>query len=383
MKIALTILCENPLCKTGLTSLFHGLVSHGLRIFQDVSWLIFAGPNQEWNIIDDRVEVVRNFPANDHLGRRLLADHFQVSPAARARGADVLVTVGFVPVRKCLPTAMHVLSLQALDKRNRIGLFREIYRRWMMKYGWPKADLVFVNSHWTANQLQTLSPALHNRLVISYEGLQHEIFNTVALPEEQQQLKDKFGILPGYLLWVSNFYPYKQPEQLIAGYSKLDSETRRLHPLVMAGGDWLEGLDTVKAQVKSLGIEHDVNFLGWIDDCWLAPLYRHAAVFCLASREETFGRCVIEAMACGTPCIVSDIPAMREVTEAHALLVNFHDIEAVGNALKTILTDSVFAAKLRAEGLIRARQFTFEKLATERITAIRCLVSSNCKYSSL
>ena len=383
MKIALTILCENPLRKTGLTSLFHGLVLHGLKIFPDVSWLIFAGPNQEWNIIDDRVEVVRDFPANDHLARRLLADHFQVSPAARARGADVLVTVGFVPARKCLPTAMHVLSLQALDKRNRIGLFRKIYRRWMMKYSWPKADLIFVNSHWTADQALTLFPAIHNHLVISYEGLQHEIFNTIVLPDEQQQLKEKFGILPGYLLWVSNFYPYKQPEQLIACYSKLDPETRRLHPLVMAGGDWLGGLDAAKMQVKSLGIERDVRFLGWIDDRWLAPLYRHAAAFCLASREETFGRCVIEAMACGTPCMVSDIPVMREITAGHALLVNFHDAEAVSSASKKILIDPAFAAKLRAEGLTHARQFTFKKLATERIIAIRRLVSSNSKCPSL
>ncbi len=383
MKIALTILCENPLRKTGLTSLFHGLVLHGLKIFPDVSWLIFAGPNQEWNIIDDRVEVVRDFPANDHLARRLLADHFQVSPAARARGADVLVTVGFVPARKCLPTAMHVLSLQALDKRNRIGLFRKIYRRWMMKYSWPKADLIFVNSHWTADQALTLFPAIHNHLVISYEGLQHEIFNTIVLPDEQQQLKEKFGILPGYLLWVSNFYPYKQPEQLIACYSKLDAETRRLHPLVMAGGDWLGGLDAAKMQVKSLGIERDVRFLGWIDDRWLAPLYRHAAAFCLASREETFGRCVIEAMACGTPCMVSDIPVMREITAGHALLVNFHDAEAVSSASKKILIDPAFAAKLRAEGLTHARQFTFKKLATERIIAIRRLVSSNSKCPSL
>jgi glycosyltransferase involved in cell wall biosynthesis len=378
MKIALTILCENPLRKTGLTSLFHELVSHGLRIFPDVSWLIFAGPNQEWNIIDNRVEVIRDFPANDRLGRRLLADHFQVSPAARARGADVLVTVGFVPARKCLSTTMHVLSLHAFDKRNRIGLFREIYRRWMMKYRWPKADLVFVNSQWTASQALAFCPKLHNRIVISYEGLQHEIFNTVAAPDEPQRLKKKFGVLPGYLLWVSNFYPYKQPEQLIAGYSRLDPEIRRLHPLVMAGGDWPNRLDAARAQAKSLGVEHDVKFLGWIDDCWLAPLYRHAAAFCLASREETFGRCVIEAMACGTPCMVSDIPTMREVTEGHALLVNFDDTETAADALKKILTDSAFVAGLRIEGLTRARQFTFEKLATERIMAIRRLVS-NCK----
>jgi glycosyltransferase involved in cell wall biosynthesis len=375
MKIALTILSENPLRKTGLTSFFHEFVSYGLRIFPDVSWLIFAGPRQEWNTPDRRVEINRDFPANDRLGRRLLADHLQVSPAARARGAEVLVTVGFVPARKCLPTAMHILSLQALDKRNRIGLFREMYRRWMMKFSWPRADLVFVNSRWTADQVLARYPGFQDRIVTSYEGLQHEIFNTVAAPGELGQLREKFGIAPGYFLWLSNFYPYKQAELLIAGYARLEPETRRRHPLVMVGGDWLNGLAAADAQVKALGVEPDVKFLGWVEDRWVAPLYRHAAAFCLASREETFGRCVIEAMACGTPCVVNDIPVMREVTEDHALVVDFHDVNAVSDALGKLSADPVLATRLRDRGLNRARQFTFEKLATERITAIQRLVA--------
>ena len=126
MKLALSMLCENPLRKTGLTTLFHEFVSRGLELFPEVRWLIFAGPNQEWTINDPRVEMVRDFPANDQLNRRLFADHFQVPAVARARGADVLVTIGFVPFRKCLPTAMHVFSLQHLDKNNRVGFAREI-----------------------------------------------------------------------------------------------------------------------------------------------------------------------------------------------------------------------------------------------------------------
>jgi len=376
MKIALTMLGENPLHKTGLTSLFHELVLRGLKLFPDVSWLIFAGPNQEWNVADSRLELVRDFPANDRLKRRLFADHFQVPPRARARGADILITVGFVPLRKCLPTAMHVLTLHALDKQNQLGLGRELYRRWMMKFSWPKADLVLVNSHWTANQVLSLYPNFQDRIVVSYEGLQHEIFNTSAAPDEPQQLKNKFGIAPGYFLWLSNFYPYKQPELLIAGYARLDPEMRRRHPLVMAGGDWFNGLGIARAQAKSLGVEPDVKFLGWIDDRWVAPLYRHAAAFCLASREETFGRCVIEAMACGTPCVVNDIPVMHEVTEGHALIVNFHNVETVSDALRKLATDDALVARLHDGGLARARQFTFEKLATERITAIRHLVAS-------
>jgi glycosyltransferase involved in cell wall biosynthesis len=107
----------------------------------------------------------------------------------------------------------------------------------------------------------------------------------------------------------------------------------------------------------------------------LAPLYRHAAAFCLASREETFGRCVTEALACGTPCVLNDIPIMREVTGGHALIINYQDTAAVAGALGKIVTDETLTARLRAGGISRASEFTFDKLTTERITAIRGLVA--------
>jgi glycosyltransferase involved in cell wall biosynthesis len=284
------------------------------------------------------------------------------------------LTVGFVPTRKCLPTVMHVLSLQTLDKRNRLGLLRETYRNSMMKYNWPQADLVITNSRWAAAHVLSLYPQFHDRLVISYEGLQHEIFHPTPTENEAARLKEKYGLERGYLLWVSNFYPYKQAELLIAGYARLDPQTRQQHPLVMVGGNWLNGLEAAQKRARFLGVEKDVRFLNWVDDTMLAPLYRHAAAFCLASREETFGRCVIEAMACGTPCLVNDIPVMHEVTSGHALIHNYHDTAAVAAALRRLVADDDLAARLRASGLARVRDFTFEKLTTERITAIRRLL---------
>jgi glycosyltransferase involved in cell wall biosynthesis len=376
LKLALTILAENPLRKTGLTTLFHEFVSCSLHLFPDVSWIIFAGSNQEWTIRNPRVEVVRDFPANDKLSRRLFADHFRVPAEARKRGAHALLTVGFVPTRKCLPTVLHVLSLQTLDKRNRLGFLRQFYRNSMVKYNWPQADLIITNSQWTADQISGLYPEFRERMVISHEGLQHEIFQPVAGAGEPALLAEKFGLKPGYFLWISNFYPYKQAGLLLAGYARLNSEIRRQHPLVMVGGNWLGGLDLARETAKRLGMEKDVRFLGWTDDAMLAPLYRQAKVFCLASREETFGRCVIEAMACGTPCIVNDISVMREVTAGHALIVDYQDADAVAGALQKLITDKKLAAALRAAGIARARDFTFEKLAAERITAIRQFTGS-------
>jgi glycosyltransferase involved in cell wall biosynthesis len=375
LKLALTILAENPSRKTGLTSMFHELVSRSLNLFPDVSWLIFAGPNQDWQVLDPRVEVVREFPANDRLARRLLADHFQVPRVARRRGACALLTVGFVPTRKSLPIVLHVLSLQTLDKRNRLGFLREMYRNSMMKHNWPQADLVITNSQWTANQISRLYPDFRVRQITSYEGLQHEIFNPISAGDEVRRIKELFGVAPGYLLWISNFYPYKQAELLIAGYARLPQEVRQRHPLVMVGGNWLNGLEIAREQARTLGMEKDVLFSGWVDDSMLAPLYRHATAFCLASREETFGRCVIEAMACGTPCVVNDIPIMHEVTAGRALIINYHNADAVAEALQKLIADEALRTQLRAAGLERARAFTFEKLVTERVTAIRQLVS--------
>jgi glycosyltransferase involved in cell wall biosynthesis len=375
MKLALSMLCENPHRRTGLTTLFHEFVSRSLRLYPDLQWLLFAGPNQEWTINHPRLELNQCFPANDRLKERLIADHFQMPVAAKRSGADALITVGFVPIRKSLPTAMHVFSLQHLDRQNRVGFGRELYRKWLTKFSWPRADLVITNSQFAAAQIRSVYPELGNRLIQSYEGLQHEQFNAKPEPNESNQLWSEFKLKPGYFLWISNFYPYKQPDLLVRAYAALPQPLRAAHPLVMVGGDWENTREKVLSQVKDLGAANDVKFLGWVNDRWLAALYRNAVAFCLSSREETFGRCVIESMACGTPVVANDIPIMREVTAGNAMLVDFSNTPAVTALLDHLATDSEARSNLRQRGLRRAQEFTFERLVTERITAIRRMVN--------
>ena len=285
-------------------------------------------------------------------------------------GAAALLTVGFVPLRKSLPVAMHLFSLQHLSGRNRLGFARGLYRRLIIHRSVDQAEIIIVNSRFTESQFFWRFPTARDRTIVSYEGLQHDQFSPVAPADEAARLQAEFGVEPGYLLWVSNFYDYKQADRLLAGYARLSPLQRAAHPLVMAGGEWRGGLDAARARAQGLGIAADVRFLGWIDDQWLAPLYRHARLYCLASREETFGRCVAEAMACGVPCVVNRIPVMDEVTGGHALLVDYGDAAAVAAALETLLTNDKLHARLRAEGIAWVQRFSFERLTTERIEAI-------------
>jgi alpha-1,3-rhamnosyl/mannosyltransferase len=376
LKIALSTLCENPLRKTGLTSLFHELVRHSLAQFDDIKWIVFAGPSQEWRVDHERLLVVRDFPANDELRKRLISDHFFLPARAKTLGADVLVTVGFVPLRKVLPTVMHMLSLQHLDRSNRVGILRKIYRTLMAKRGLARADAIITNSQFARSQVLAAHPECGERLSVSYEGLQHERFHPRAEAGEAATLEREFGLKPGFVLWVSNFYPYKQAGLLLKAYARLPEEVRKRMPLVMIGGGWEGGVESAAGQARALGIETDVRFPGWVEDRWLPAFYRQASFFALPSREETFGRCVLEAMACGTPCVVNDIPIMHEVTAGHALIVDFRDAAAVAAVLtRPIGSQDV----LRAAGIRRAADFSFEKLARERIAVIRGVADARAK----
>ena len=368
--LALTTLCENPERRTGLTTYFRGLVTSALKLYPDVHWLIFAGQKEDWPEGDERLRIVRCFPANDRLLPRLWADHIKVPAVAKRMGADVLLTVGFVPVRKLLPTAMSLLALLHADPANRIGGTRQLYRRLMTRWGIASADLVITNSFCAASQITAAFPKIAAKLIISHEGLQTDQFLPEKESGEGAELKGRLEIEPGYFLWVSNFQRYRQAELLLEGYASLDVAIRSTHPLVMVGGGWNGGDLSARACAQALGIESNVRFLGWVEERWLAPLYRSAIAFCLASREETFGRSVIEAMACGTPCVVNDIPIMHEVTMGHALIVDFHNRAETAAMLRKIVLDQGLRDRLRVAGLRRAADFSFEKMTRERIDAI-------------
>jgi glycosyltransferase involved in cell wall biosynthesis len=138
--------------------------------------------------------------------------------------------------------------------------------------------------------------------------------------------------------------------------------------LVFAGP---RGDSEVDAAIAEAGIAGRVRFLGRFEDAELGALYRGAAAFALPSRYEGFGIPLIEALACGTPSLVSNRTSLPEVAGGAALLASPDDIEALAAALDRVLADEALRADLRARGPERARAFTWRACAEATLAAYR------------
>ena len=375
MRLALSLLCENPKRLTGHASWCRELITRSIDFYPDVEWIVFAGKGLRLTGDDERVKHVDCFHGNDQVKGRLFSDHFLVSSKARQMKAKALVTVGFVPMLSVLPVAMHVLTLHHLSDSNQISSLKRAYRRLVVNNGIKRACLIITNSEFAAQQIRISSSVDEKKLLISNEGLDHSVFHPHAADRESADLESALGIKPGYIVWISNLYPYKQASKLVEAFAALPEALRVKHPLVFVGGDWNGQRALTERLAADLGVLENLRFLGWVDEKWIAPLYRQATVHVLASREETWGRSVTEAMSCGCPCIVNDIPVMQEVTQGKAIIVNFDDKAATADGLTRLLTDEPLRQKLRKEGVERTQSLSFDRATRERMERILQIAS--------
>jgi glycosyltransferase involved in cell wall biosynthesis len=163
-----------------------------------------------------------------------------------------------------------------------------------------------------------------------------------------------------FVLYVGSFEPKKNVRELLTAFARLVSRRLDLrHALVLAGSGPLD----VAAIARELGIGERVHVAGHVPDDELVKLYSAADGFAYLSEYEGFGLPPLEAMAAGTPALVSDRTSLPEVTGGGALVVDPHDPESVAKALERLLTDRELRSELRTTGREAARRFSWEASA--------------------
>lgn len=188
--------------------------------------------------------------------------------------------------------------------------------------------------------------------------------------EARRHVQVKYGIAENFILFVSTIEPRKNLPTLLAAYSKLLDTYKNTAPLVVAGHKgWLT--EEVDQAIEKFKLGSKVCFLGTVPNEELVYLYNAARVFAMPSFYEGFGLPPLEAMASGTPVVVSNVSSLPEVVGDAGLLIDPNDVEAWTVALHRVLTDDTLHAELSAKGLKRATNFSWERAARETLTVYR------------
>lgn len=160
-----------------------------------------------------------------------------------------------------------------------------------------------------------------------------------------------------YLLCVLNTKPHKNLERTLEAFAQsgVSSAVKLLLRVRYS--------PKIVSHLHKLGIQNRVEFIGQVTDEELAALYRGALALLFPSLYEGFGLPALEAMACGTPVLTSNVTALPEVVGDAGILIDPHDVGAIAEGIRRLVEDSALREELRRRGLERARQFSWDRTA--------------------
>jgi glycosyltransferase involved in cell wall biosynthesis len=221
-----------------------------------------------------------------------------------------------------------------------------------------RSDRVIAVSQSTREDLIGLLGIPGDRIDVVPQGL-GAVRRAVAAPEHE--LRARFGLGDRrVVLSLSAKRPHKNLMMLLGALAALPAESR---PVLVLAGYPTAHENELRERARALGVDGDVRFPAWVSAEELEGLWGLAQAFVYPSLYEGFGLPVLEAMARGVPVACSNSSSLPEVAGDAALLFDPRDEPALASALARLLGDVALAEDLRARGLARAREFTWERTA--------------------
>jgi glycosyltransferase involved in cell wall biosynthesis len=264
---------------------------------------------------------------------------------------DLFFSPGYNPPLYCAAPFIFTLhDLNHLDRQENSSHLKRLYYAMVVKRACHRAARILTVSEFSRGR------------IIDWSGVQPEMVVNVGcgVGPEYHPRAAPYPLPFPYILCVSNRRRHKNEIRQLQAFARsgLATEMR----LVFTGHMSAE----LAEYIVHNRMLQSVHFIGLVPDAELPSLYRSAKALLFASLYEGFGLPVIEAMACGTPVVTSNITALPEIAGDAALLVDPTSVEQIATALRQIIEDSSLRQKLRAGGLARAAEFSWSR-TTSRV----------------
>ena len=205
-----------------------------------------------------------------------------------------------------------------------------------------------------------------DRIFVTYEAVNSN-FRKIVDIQMIDQIRRKHGLTSDYILAIGSSDPRKNIMTLIKAYESLPGILLEKYQLAIIGTD--QGVKQLLSQ-QAYGQEKVRRFsiLDQVSNGDLLCLYNGASLFVFPSFNEGFGLPLLEAMACGTPCVAANNSSIPEVVGDAAILVNPANMRGLSEIIAKVLSDDNLKNELSLKGLRRAKYFSWERCAKETIS---------------
>lgn len=245
-------------------------------------------------------------------------------------------------------------------------------------------------------QIQKLSLKNVKAIITDSENSKKDIFNYLNYPQEKiyvvplapgkefkkindkdllAKTKKKYQLPDNFVLYVGDVNYNKNISGLIKAFASIKDKNLKLALVGKAFMDKnVKETQEIFKLVKSLDLEKNIIFLGWVDSEELVAIYNQATVYCQPSFYEGFGLPVLEAMACGCPVVVADNSSLKEICGPAAIMVNADTINSIATGIVSIVNNKAKHDEFAKKGLEWVKQFSWEKTAQKTCEVYRKVV---------
>ena len=288
-------------------------------------------------------------------------ERYALSLELLPRGLDLLHSPDFIaPVRgaKRHVITVHDLSFFHFPQYITADSFRYYNRQ--IRASVKRADLILVPSQATKHDLIDMLAVPANKIVVHREGVYPD-FKPLPDDEIEPTLR-ALGLPREYILCVGTLEPRKNLVNLAKACRVLIEEMPDAPKLVLAGKPGWHFAQLTR-EIAAVGIDEHLIVTHDVSDAQLPALYNGALVSITPSFYEGFGLPALEAMACGTPPIVSQVSSLPEIVGDVGALVDPHDVYSIAAALRRALCDSDWRERQSSAGIERAKLFRWRDAA--------------------
>lgn len=246
--------------------------------------------------------------------------------------------------------------------RSIIPGYRETYK---------KADKILVGSTYTLQMLNKMFALSENKTELFYEnGISKDFLNKAKNTSNGDKVN---------LLFVGRLVPYKCADIVIEAISHLDKEVQDKISLTIVGDGSERG--NLEQQVRDNDLNEVVSFVGWVNQQETLEYYSKSDIFCFPSIREFGGAVVLEAMACGLPCIVANNGGIAEyVTEETGFKIDplskEYLAQEVRKKIKLLVKDEQLRKNMSLKSVERVQEFEWSQKAKKIVDVYQELIKA-------